>query len=162
MRGLQSEGVVATPKHFAANFVGDGGRDSYAIHISERLLREVYLPAFEAAVREGGALSIMAAYNSLDGLPCSCNPWLLTDLLRGEWGFEGFVVSDYDSVIHILEKHAVAADKTYDGSAAAIDVLGGRRGLPHAIGVFHAGDVDALHHRPDLIAKVGEKPQRIG
>ena len=112
VRGLQGQGVVATPKHFAANFVGDGGRDSYAIHISERLLREVYLPAFEAAIREGGALSIMAAYNSLDGLPCSCNPWLLTDLLRGEWGFEGFVVSDYDSVIHILEKHAVAADKT--------------------------------------------------
>ena len=112
VRGLQGQGVIATPKHFAANFVGDGGRDSYAIHISERLLREVYLPAFEAAVREGGALSIMAAYNSLDGLPCSCNPWLLTDLLRGEWGFEGFVVSDYDSVIHILEKHVVAADKT--------------------------------------------------
>jgi len=112
VRGLQGQGVIATPKHFAANFVGDGGRDSYAIHLSERLLREVYLPAFEAAVREAGALSIMAAYNSLDGLPCSCNPWLLTDLLRGEWGFEGFVVSDYDSVIHILEKHAVAADKT--------------------------------------------------
>jgi beta-glucosidase len=112
VRGLQGQGVIATPKHFAANFVGDGGRDSYAIHISERLLREVYLPAFEAAIREGGALSIMAAYNSLDGLPCSCNPWLLTELLRSEWGFEGFVVSDYDSVIHILEKHAVAADKT--------------------------------------------------
>jgi beta-glucosidase len=112
VRGLQNQGVIATPKHFAANFVGDGGRDSYAIHISERLLREVYLPAFEAAVREAGALSIMAAYNSLDGLPCSCNPWLLTDLLRGEWGFDGFVVSDYDSVIHILEKHHVAADKT--------------------------------------------------
>ena len=112
VRGLQGQGVVATPKHFAANFVGDGGRDSYSIHISERLLREVYLPAFEAAICEGGALSIMAAYNSLDGLPCSCNPWLLTELLRGEWGFEGFVVSDYDSVIHILEKHAVAADKT--------------------------------------------------
>ena len=112
VRGLQGQGVIATPKHFAANFVGDGGRDSYAIHISERLLREVYLPAFEAAIREGGALSIMAAYNSLDGLPCSCNPWLLTALLRGEWDFEGFVVSDYDSVIHILEKHAVAANKT--------------------------------------------------
>ncbi len=111
VRGLQGQGVIATPKHFAANFVGDGGRDSYAIHISERLLREVYLPAFEAAICEGGALSIMAAYNSLDGLPCSCNPWLLTDLLRGEWGFEGFVVSDYDSVIHILVKHVVAADK---------------------------------------------------
>jgi beta-glucosidase len=111
VRGVQSQGVVTTPKHYAANFVGDGGRDSYAVHFSERLLREVYFPAFEASVREGGALSIMAAYNSLDGVPCSCNRWLLTEVLRDEWGFEGYVVSDYDSVIHILTKHAVAADK---------------------------------------------------
>ncbi len=75
-------------------------------------MREVYFPAFEAAVREGGALSIMAAYNSLDGLPCSCNPWLLTKVLREEWGFQGFVVSDYGSVVHVLEKHAVARNKT--------------------------------------------------
>lgn len=112
VRGVQQEGVVATPKHYAANFVGDGGRDSYAIHLSERLMREVYFPAFEAAVRQAGALSIMAAYNSYDGLPCSCNAWLLTQVLRGEWGFEGFVVSDYGSVVHVLEKHAVARDKS--------------------------------------------------
>jgi beta-glucosidase len=112
VQGVQQEGVVATPKHYAANFVGDGGRDSYAIHFSERLMREVYFPAFEAAVREGGALSLMAAYNSYDGLPCSCNPWLLTKVLRDEWGFQGFVVSDYGSVVHVLEKHAVARDKT--------------------------------------------------
>ncbi|MGA9348510.1 MAG: glycoside hydrolase family 3 N-terminal domain-containing protein [Anaerolineae bacterium] len=111
VRGVQSQGVVTTPKHYAANFVGDGGRDSNAIHFSERLLREVYFPAFEASVREGGALSIMAAYNSLDGVPCSCNHWLLTEVLRDEWGFEGFVVSDYGSVIHIMEKHTVAANK---------------------------------------------------
>jgi beta-glucosidase len=111
IHGVQSQGVVTTPKHYAANFVGDGGRDSNAIHFTERLMREIYFPAFEAAVRQGGALSIMAAYNSYDGLPCSCNPWLLTEVLREEWGFQGYVVSDYDSVIHILEKHQVAADK---------------------------------------------------
>lgn len=111
IRGVQSQGVVTTPKHYAANFVGDGGRDSNAIHFSERLMREIYFPAFEAAVRRGGALSIMAAYNSFDGLPCSCNPWLLTEVLRDEWDFQGYVVSDYDSVIHILEKHQVVADK---------------------------------------------------
>ena len=111
VRGVQSQGVVTTPKHYAANFVGDGGRDSNAIHFSERLMREIYFPAFEAAVRQGGALSIMAAYNSFDGLPCSCNPWLLSEVLREEWGFQGYVVSDYGSVIHILEKHHVARDK---------------------------------------------------
>lgn len=111
VKGLQSEKIVATPKHFVANFVGDGGRDSYAIHFSERILREIYFPAFEACVKEAGALSFMVAYNALDGLPCSCNKWLLTDILRKEWGFKGFVVSDYRSVIGIQDKHSVAQTK---------------------------------------------------
>jgi beta-glucosidase len=111
VRGIQSQGVAATPKHFAANFVGDGGRDSNAIHLSERILREIYFPAFEACVKKANALSIMAAYNSLDGIPCSSNKWLLTDVLRKEWGFKGFVVSDYFSVAHIYEKHKVAETK---------------------------------------------------
>jgi len=111
IRGVQSQKVVCTPKHFVANFVGDGGRDSYPIHFSERILREVYLPAFKAAVEKANALSIMAAYNSLDGVPCSCNNWLLTDLLKKEWGFRGFVVSDYSSVLHIMTKHGVAGTK---------------------------------------------------
>ncbi|MFH1228480.1 MAG: glycoside hydrolase family 3 N-terminal domain-containing protein [Planctomycetota bacterium] len=111
VRGLQSQKVVATPKHFAANFAGDGGRDSSAVHFSERLLRETFFPAFEACVREAGALSVMAAYNSLDGVPCSANKWLLTDVLRKEWGFKGYVVSDYFSVKHLLIKHAVAGTK---------------------------------------------------
>ena len=99
VKGVQGGKVVATPKHFVANFVGDGGRDSNAIHLSERILREIYFPAFKACIKEAGALSIMAAYNSLDGLPCSSNKWLLTDVLRGEWGFKGFVVSDYDAIL---------------------------------------------------------------
>ena len=111
IRGVQSQGVVCTPKHYVANFVGDGGRDSYPIHFSERILREIYLPAFKASVEKANALSIMAAYNSLDGIPCSCNKWLLTDLLRKEWGFKGFVVSDYGSVLHIHSKHKVAETK---------------------------------------------------
>jgi len=108
IRGLQSEGVIATPKHFAANFVGDGGRDSNAIHFSERLLREVYFPAFRAAVAEAGAWSLMASYNSINGVPCSGDPWLLTRILRNEWGFRGFVVSDYESVIGMHRAHRVA------------------------------------------------------
>ena len=120
VKGLQSEGVIATPKHFVANFVGDGGRDSFPIHFSERILREIYFPAFESAIKEGGALSIMAAYNSLDGIPCSCNRWLLTDILRKEWGFKGFVVSDYSSVVHIYEKHRVVENKAEAGKRALL------------------------------------------
>ena len=111
VKGIQDQKVVATPKHFVANFVGDGGRDSNEIHFSERILREIYFPAFKACIKEAGALSIMAAYNSLDGLPCSSNRWLLTDILKGEWGFKGFVVSDYGSVIQIHTLHKVARTK---------------------------------------------------
>ncbi|MCX7795991.1 MAG: glycoside hydrolase family 3 C-terminal domain-containing protein [bacterium] len=111
IRGLQEQKVVTTPKHYAVNFVGDGGRDSNAVHFSERLLREIYLPAFKASIEKANALSIMAAYNSLDGIPCSSNKWLLTDLLRKEWGFKGYVVSDYGSVIHLMTKHKVAKSK---------------------------------------------------
>jgi beta-glucosidase len=109
VRAFEKNGVLTTPKHYAAN-VGDGGRDSNPVHFSERLMREVYLPAFKASVIEGGATSIMAAYNSLDGIPCSSNRRLLTDLLRGEWGFKGFVVSDYGSVGGILSMHKTAVD----------------------------------------------------
>jgi len=111
VKGVQSQKVVCTPKHFVANFVGDGGRDSNVIHFSERILREIYFPAFRACVQKANALSIMAAYNSLDGIPCSCNKWLLSDVLREEWGFKGFVVSDYNSVLHIYTKHKVAETK---------------------------------------------------
>jgi len=102
-KAMREEGVIATPKHFVANFVGDGGRDSNDIHFSERILREIYFPAFKACVK-AGALSVMSAYNSLDGVPCSSNRWLLTEVLRDEWGFEGFVVSDYDSVTRIISR----------------------------------------------------------
>jgi beta-glucosidase len=116
---IESEGVLTTPKHFAAN-LGDGGRDSYPIHFNERLLREIYLPAFKACIQEGGASSVMAAYNALDGLPCSANPWLLTRVLKNEWGFRGFVVSDYGSLSGIANKHFVAATDT-EGAALGLN-----------------------------------------
>ena len=118
-RAMREEGVIATPKHYIANFVGDGGRDSWEIHFSERILREVYFPGFRACIK-AGALSVMAAYNSLDGVPCSSNRWLLTDVLRGEWGFEGFVVSDYGSVEGILYKHRVARDEVETAKLALV------------------------------------------
>jgi beta-glucosidase len=118
-RSLENEGVVSTPKHYVAN-VGDGGRDSYPIEYSERLLREVYLPPFKACFQEGHATSVMAAYNALDGIPCSSNHWLLTDVLRDEWGFQGFVVSDYGSVGGIIDAHHAAATME-EGARQAIE-----------------------------------------
>ena len=110
VEGVQSQKVVATPKHFVANFVGDGGRDSNEVHFSERILREIYFPAFKASLK-AGALSLMPAYNAIDGVPCSCSKELLTNLLRGEWGFKGLAVSDYFAVVHLYTKHKVAGTK---------------------------------------------------
>jgi beta-glucosidase len=106
---LERLGVITTPKHFIAN-VGDGGRDSYPIQYSERLLREVHLPPFKACVLRGGSRSIMASYNSLDGTPCTANDWLNNRLLKGELGFDGFVISDAGAVGGANVLHFTAAD----------------------------------------------------
>ncbi|MBK1880428.1 glycoside hydrolase family 3 N-terminal domain-containing protein [Pelagicoccus mobilis] len=98
VKTLQEHGVAASPKHLVANFVGDGGRDSHGIHLSERILREIYFPAYKAAVEEAGAMSIMIAHNALDGIPCGSNKWLMDTVLRKEWGFDGFVVPDNSDV----------------------------------------------------------------
>ena len=82
---FERAGVVATPKHFIAN-VGEGGRDSYPIDFSARLLDEMYFPPFEAAIAEGHARSVMSAYNSVDGIPATQNRSLLTDMLQARVG----------------------------------------------------------------------------
>ena len=74
--------------------VGDGGRDSYPIHWNERLMRDTYLPPFEACFKRGGSKSVMTSYNSYYGSPSTSNDWLLHTLLKKEWGFDGFVISD--------------------------------------------------------------------
>ena len=102
-------GVVTTPKHFIAN-VGDGGRDSYPIHFNERLLEEVYFPAYKAAFQEANAWSVMTSYNSLDGRPCTSNDWLLNQKLKKEWGFDGFVISDANAVGIIDMIHFTTTD----------------------------------------------------
>ncbi len=103
-RGLQKNGVIATPKHYADNY-SYGGRDSNVSDTAERTMREVYLKPFEKCFKEGGAMSVMAAYNSWEGIPCSCNEHLLCKILRDEWGFEGFVVSDYGGVEGVMHAH---------------------------------------------------------
>lgn len=88
-------------------------------HLPERELRDVYLRPFEDAVRDAGLASVMNAYNELDGIPCGANRWLLTELLRHEWGFDGTVVADYFSVKQLFEYHHVAVD----AAAAAVTAL---------------------------------------
>ncbi len=122
---FEKMGIITTPKHFIAN-VGDGGRDSYPIHYNERLLDEIYLPPFKAAVERGGASSIMTAYNSLDGSPATANDWLLNKKLKSDWHFKGFVISDAGAVGGANVLHYTAKDYPDAGKKAisnGLDVI---------------------------------------
>lgn len=107
VKALEGSGVVTTPKHFVDNY-GEGGHDSYPSVTSWRVLREVYLEPFRACFQEGGSRSVMSSYNSIDGVPVSCNGKLLNDILKDEWGFDGYVVCDYGAVGLIHEGHYMA------------------------------------------------------
>ncbi|MEJ7659334.1 MAG: glycoside hydrolase family 3 protein [Hymenobacter sp.] len=119
--GLQGDGtyrdnrhVVATLKHFAAHGQPEGGTNTAPVNVSERLLREVFLYPFKQAVERAHPGSVMASYNEIDGVPSHANHWLLTDVLRREWGFSGYVVADYFGVKELNwgdgHGHKVAAD----------------------------------------------------
>jgi len=110
VRGFQSEpGFLACAKHYAAYGAAEGGRDYDRADISEATLREVYLPPFQAAV-DAGVASLMAAFESLNGTPANANRHLLTEILREEWKFSGFVVSDWDAIAELMN-HGVALSK---------------------------------------------------
>ncbi|HEY1792288.1 MAG TPA: glycoside hydrolase family 3 C-terminal domain-containing protein [Opitutaceae bacterium] len=94
VEGMQSKGVVATVKHFAANNQ-ETERDTIDARVGERALREIYLPAYRAAVDKGGAWAVMCAYNRLNGTYCSANDWLNNTVLKGDWGFRGVLMSDW-------------------------------------------------------------------
>lgn len=110
VRGMQSEGVDATLKHFIGYSASRGGRNHAPVHAGPREIADVLLPPFEMAIRDGGARSVMNSYAEIDGDPVGATPAYLTDVLRGDWGFDGVVVSDYFSVAFLHLMHAVAAD----------------------------------------------------
>ncbi|MTE18957.1 glycosyl hydrolase [Streptomyces sp. TRM43335] len=123
--GLESAGIVATLKHFAGYSASRGGRNHAPVSIGPRELADVILPPFEMALREGGARSVMHAYNDLDGVPAAASPDLLTGLLREEWGFTGTVVADYFGISFLERNHRVADSPARAGAlalAAGVDV----------------------------------------
>jgi beta-glucosidase len=123
VRGLQgknlSKGIMATGKHFVGHSLSQGGLNCAPVHIGQRELWEVFLAPFQAAIRDAGLASIMNAYPEIDGEVVAASRRFLTDLLRGELGFDGVVVSDYEAVIMIHNFHKAAVDK----SAAAVMAL---------------------------------------
>jgi beta-xylosidase len=125
VRGLESAGVVATLKHFAGYASSVGARNLAPVRAGVREFADVVLPPFEMALREGGARSVMAAYNETDGVPASADPGLLTQLLREDWGFTGTVVADYFGIGFLETLHRVAgspAQAAHAALAAGIDV----------------------------------------
>lgn len=153
VRGFQGDDlaapttIAATAKHFAAYGAAEGGRDYNIADVPERTLREVYLPPFHAAVC-AGVQTVMAAFNEVAGVPAHANPHLLHDILRGEWGFDGLVVSDWTGVGELMN-HGIAAD-----SAQA-----GRLALEAGVDVDMVSEI-YLHALPQLVRE-GRLPMAV-
>lgn len=152
IKGFQGDGkfgdkkrVIATLKHFAAHGQPESGTNCAPVNVSERLLRDTFLYPFREVIQKAGAMSVMASYNEIDGVPSHANKWLLRDVLRDEWGFKGYVVSDYYAIteLHLkpeTESHAVAASK----SEAAL--LSAEAGVN-----IELPDVDCYPHLAELV-----------
>ncbi|MBO7197709.1 MAG: beta-glucosidase BglX [Tidjanibacter sp.] len=153
VRGYQGESLsdptsmAACAKHFVGYGDAEGGRDYNTTFIPPRTLRDVYLPPFKACVDDGCA-SIMTSFNDNDGLPSTGNRWLLTELLREQWGFEGVVVSDWGSVAGLIP-HGVAADKRDAAEqciVAGCDVdMSSRSYLTHLKDLIEKGELDVAY-----------------
>ena len=141
VRGLQSAGVLATAEALRRVLRLAGARNHGPVPMGRRELMDVILPPFEAAVTLAGAGSVMNSYSDVDGVPAGADSWLLTDLLRGEWGFEGTVVSDYWAVPFLATMHRVAAD--FDEAGAVALTAGIDVELPDTIG-FGPGLVEKV------------------
>jgi beta-glucosidase len=141
------DSVAASVKHFAAYGAAEAGRDYNTTDMSEIRLRQVYLPPYKAAVDEGAA-TVMSAFNALNGVPESANPFTLTKILRKEWGFDGMVVSDYGAVGELM-KHGIAGD----GATAAEKAL--------TAGVDMDMESNLYHSRLPALVTSGKVPQSV-
>ena len=157
---FQAEGMIAVPKHFAGHGEPEGGRDSNDIGLSERVMREIHLPGFRAAIVGAHAGGVMAAYGTWNGVPDNASTDLLQRILRQEWGFNGFVVSDCGGPEHFIHKHGIAstpAEAAALAAAAGVNVECGsmyKQGMAKALadGLVTPAELDGLV-RPMLRAK---------
>ncbi len=138
--------VFATLKHMAGHGEPEGGTNIGPAHISERTLREVFLYPFRYIVNNGNVRNIMASYNEVNGIPSHANSWMLNDLLRGEWGYEGAVVSDYFAVRELHERHAVAQNlkqAAIRAISSGIDIeLPDREAYPFLVEAVNSGELE--------------------
>src|ERR1019366_5625584 len=163
IRGYQGKGlddptaVLATAKHYAGYSETQGGRDASEGDISRRKLRSYFLPPFERAAR-AGAMTFMTGYQSMDGVPSTINHWLLTDVLKNEWGFRGVLVTDWDNVGRLVYEQKVCA--TY-ADAAIMALRAPRRERDRRAGAAPAGaQVPHGPFRESAPARPGEGRRR--
>jgi len=159
----QADTMLATAKHFAAYGAAEGGLDYNTVDLSERQLREVYLPPFQAALG-AGAGAVMTSFNDIAGVPSNANPWLLDTVLRREWGFDGIVVSDYTADAELIA-HGIAANAR---DAARMSFLAGtdismQSGLyrDHLPALIESGAVP-MARLDDAVRRVLQLKQRLG
>lgn len=155
--------ILATAKHFAAYGAAQAGRDYHTVDISERTLRDTYLPPFRAAV-DAGVATFMTAFNEYDGVPASGNRYLLTDVLRDRWGFDGFVVTDYTSINEMMA-HGYSRDLAQAGEQAlnaGVDMdMQGAVFMEHLKQSLDAGRVDAAQV-DRAVRRILEMKYRLG
>ena len=117
--------VLGCVKHFVGGSYSINGTNGAPCEVSERTLREVFFPPFKAAIQQGGEWNVMMSHNDLNGVPCHTNSWLMTDVLRKEWGFRGFIVSDWMDIEHCVDQHRTAANNKeafYQSIMAGMDM----------------------------------------
>jgi beta-glucosidase len=148
--------VMACVKHYVGYGAAEGGRDYNTTDISEHVLREIYLPPFKAGIIDAGAQSVMSAFNDLNGVPTSANPFTLTQVLRNEWGFEGLVVSDWESVGQLLD-HRVAAD----GADAAAQALTSGVDMEMVSRLYNTHGADLVRRGQLTPATIDEAVRRV-
>jgi beta-glucosidase len=146
--GLAPNKILCTAKHFAGYSVPTGGLNCGPASIGEREMRSLHLVPFEAAILEAGVCSVMPSYNEVDGVPAHASRWLLNDVLRGEWGFRGYVFSDYGAIHMLYDYHHVAAD----ASDAAMQAI--RAGVD-----LDAPSATAYKHLEELV-QAGKVPEK--
>jgi beta-glucosidase len=139
------QSMLACVKHFVGYGAAEGGKDYNSVELSDRTLRQVYLPPFHAAI-EAGAGSVMSAFNSINGIPATSNPFTLTDILRHEWGFQGVVISDYGAI-----GETIAHGTALDGRTAAWKALSAGVDIDHESNLYS-------RYLPELF-RSGEVPQ---
>ena len=170
IKGFQGEGfpiaddkVLTTLKHMTGHGQPEAGMNVGPAQISERVLREIFFPPFEAAIKEANAASVMASYNEIDGIPSHANEWLLNDILRDEWGFDGAVVADYFAISELERRHSIVGNIVDAGAIAlksGVDVE-----LPDGVAYFalkekiEAGEYD-IKYVDQAVRRVLELKER--